>query len=465
MLKIFDTKTRKQEILRPETGNLLRMYTCGPTLYNFAHIGNLRTYVFEDLLRRAIRYFGMEVMQVMNLTDIDDKTIRGALQEKVALKTFTKRYGEAFFEDLKTLRIQRAEKYTAATDHLKEMIAMIEGLIEKNVAYVGEDGNVFFRISAFPTYGELSHLNLQDLKVGASKRVKNDEYDKENLSDFVLWKAYEPERDGDIYWESPWGKGRPGWHIECSAMAIAHLGETIDLHVGGVDNIFPHHENEIAQSEAYSGKTFARHWMHSAHLIVDGRKMSKSLGNFFTLRDLLEKGYSGREVRFLLLSTHYRKELNFTFDGLESARHSLRRIDDFLERLKETGGEESNHSTFLKEAHRKFDEALSEDLNISEALGVIFSFIREANTLMDQGRLSLGEREAIRALFIQFDTVLDLFTKESFSVPEIVKTLAKKREKARTDKDFALADQLRKEIASHGFLVEDSSAGTVFKKK
>ncbi|MBS0584747.1 MAG: cysteine--tRNA ligase [Verrucomicrobia bacterium] len=462
-LKIFDTKSRSKEALRPLTENVIRMYTCGPTIYNFAHIGNLRTYVFEDLLRRTIQYFGFGIFQVMNLTDIDDKTIHGAIKAKVSLKTFTQKYEEAFFQDLKTLRIQRAEKYTAATDHIPEMIEMIEKLIKKGSAYVSE-GSVFFRIAAFPTYGALSQLNLKDLKVGASNRVQNDEYDKENLADFVLWKGYEEERDGDIYWNSPWGKGRPGWHIECSVMAIKHLGETLDLHVGGVDNIFPHHENEIAQSECYTGKTFARHWMHASHLIVDGRKMSKSLGNFYTLRDLLEKGYTGREVRFLLLSTHYRKELNFTFEGLESAKHSLQRIDDFLKRLDEESGE-TYPLLALNEVDRKFTEALGDDLNISEAFGVIFSFIRETNSLLDQGKISFGEKQAIKALFLQFDAVLDLFTAEELSIPAVVEELARKREKARENKEWARADELRKEIALLGFLVEDAPSGSLLKKK
>ena len=332
-LKLYNTESREQEEIAPIDGRTIRMYTCGPTVYNFAHIGNFRTYVFEDLLRRTLKFFGFPVKQVMNLTDVDDKTIKGALDNGISLEAFTKPYKDAFFEDLKTLNIEPVEYYPAATEYIAEMISIIQGLMESGIAYRGHDDSIYFAIDKFPSYGRLSHLHLDQLRTGASNRVAADEYDKENACDFVLWKAYDPARDGQIYWESPFGKGRPGWHIECSAMAMKLLGESIDIHVGGVDNMFPHHENEIAQSECYSHRHFVEHWLHAEHLLVDHKKMSKSLGNFYTLRDLLKKGYTGPQVRYMLLQTHYRTQLNFTFAGLDGAVFTLERLADFVLRL------------------------------------------------------------------------------------------------------------------------------------
>jgi cysteinyl-tRNA synthetase len=333
LIKLYNTESRQKEEIAPLDGRVIRMYTCGPTVYNFAHIGNFRTYVFEDLLRRTIKFFGFPIKQVMNLTDIDDKTIKGAIENKISLDAFTKPFKEAFFEDLKTLGIEKVEHYPEATQYVPEMIAMIQKLLDKGIAYVGHDLSIYFAIAKFPSYGRLSHLQLDTLQAGASNRVSLDEYDKENASDFALWKSYDPERDGEIYWESPFGKGRPGWHIECSAMAIKLLGESIDIHVGGVDNMFPHHENEIAQSEACTCRQFVKHWLHSEHLLVDHKKMSKSLGNFYTLRDLLQKGYTGPQIRYLLMQTHYRTQLNFTLEGLSGAASTLERISDFIRRM------------------------------------------------------------------------------------------------------------------------------------
>lgn len=355
-LKLFNTETRQKEEIKAKEGRLLRMYTCGPTVYNYAHIGNFRTYVFEDLLRRTLKFFGFDVIQVMNLTDIDDKTIKGALLQGISLDEFTAPFKKAFFEDLKTLHIEPVEYYPAATDYIQEMIQIIERLVEKKVAYVGSDKSVYFAIRSFPSYGRLSHLELNELKIGASERVAADEYDKENASDFVLWKAYDPIRDGNIFWESPFGLGRPGWHIECSAMAMGLLGQSIDIHVGGVDNLFPHHENEIAQSESYSCCQFVRYWLHAEHLLVDHKKMSKSLGNFYTLRDLQAQGYEGKEIRYLLLQTHYRTQLNFTFTGLEASRSSLQRLFDLIARLK---------SIRQQKMHKALDLILEKALPVS----------------------------------------------------------------------------------------------------
>ncbi len=466
MLKVFDTKSRKLVELVPLDGKTIRMYTCGPTVYNYPHIGNLRTYVFEDLLRRVIKFFGMGVYQVMNLTDIDDKTIRGAIAKRVTLKEFTDVYTKAFFEDLDTLQVEKAEKYPAATEHVQEMIRMIETLIEKGIAYKTGDGDVFFRIAQFPKYGALSHLDLQSLKEGASKRVKNDEYDKESASDFALWKGYDKESDGEIYWDSPWGKGRPGWHIECSAMAIKYLGETLDLHLGGIDNMFPHHENEIAQSEGCTGKTFSRYWMHSEHLLVDGKKMSKSLGNFYTLRDLLAKGYKGREIRYMLLSTHYRTQLNFTFEGLEAARHSLKRIDDFLFRLKQI----QTTTTFsineeIELFKTAFRESLGEDLNIAIALGIIFDFIRKINTYCDAHKIGTSQVKEILTFFKELDQILAFLTHEEEAIPTHITEKAQNRLLARKAKNFSLADTLRKEVDALGYIIEDLPESFLIKKK
>ncbi len=330
MMNVYNSLTRRVEELKPLEGNEIRLYTCGPTVYNFAHIGNFRAYAFEDILRRVVQFNGMKIRQVMNLTDVDDKTIRGANAAGVALTDYTKTYKDAFFADLKKLNIQPAEVYPAATDHIPEMIALVQKLMDKGVAYQSEDGSVYFKVREFPGYGKLAHIDFDNQRTGL--RCAADEYDKENVGDFALWKAWE-ESDGPVGWDSPWGRGRPGWHIECSAMSMKYLGETFDLHTGGIDNLFPHHENEIAQAEAATGKEFVRTWMHCAHLRVNGEKMSKSAGNFFTLRDLLEKGYTGREIRYVLINAHYRTGLNFAFDALEDARKSLSRIDACVDRL------------------------------------------------------------------------------------------------------------------------------------
>ena len=333
-LKIYNTESRKKEEVLPLDGKTIHMYTCGPTIYHYAHIGNFRTYVAEDLLRRSLKLLGYQVIQAMNITDIDDKTIKAAIARKVSLHEYTRPYEEAFFEDLHSLNIEPVEYYPRATEYIEEMILIIQKLLELKIAYQGVDKSIYFSITKFPSYGRLSHLCLDQLEAGASNRMSEDEYEKENIADFALWKAYDPEKEQGIYWDSPFGPGRPGWHIECSAMAMKLLGSSIDIHAGGVDNMFPHHENEIAQSEAFSCSRFVKYWVHIEHLLIDHKKMSKSLGNFYTLRDLIAKGYEGRHIRYLLLQTHYRTQLNFTFRALEAARSSLQRIDDFIVRLK-----------------------------------------------------------------------------------------------------------------------------------
>lgn len=468
-LQLFNTATRKKEPFVPLVAGHVKMYTCGPTVYNYAHIGNFRTYVFEDLLRRTLKFLGFKVTQVMNLTDVDDKTIRGAIAKNITLEAFTQTYKDIFFEDLKTLGIEKVEHYPAATDYIEQMIQLVQALMQKGVAYVGGDGSVYFAINKFPSYGCLSHLHLHELKAGASERVQLDEYDKDHVADFVLWKSYDPQRDGNIYWESPFGKGRPGWHLECSAMAMALLGETLDIHVGGVDNMFPHHENEIAQSEAKTGKKFANLWMHSEHLVVDNKKMSKSLGNFFTLRDLLDKGFSGIEVRYMLLQTHYKTQLNFTFAGLEAVKHSLQRLNDFIQRLLEIHqpGRTGEVNAVVDRTLRHFAEALADDLNISEALAAVFELVREVNFLCDQNKVLTEDAAEILTTMKRINAVLGVmsFEKKAEVIPQELQEALEKRIQARKDKNWALSDQLRDYILSQGFVIEDTPAGARLKRK
>lgn len=468
LIKLFNTKTHQKELFRPKNSKV-KLYTCGPTVYDYAHIGNLRTYVFEDLLKRTLLFLGYEVHHVMNLTDVDDKTIRGAINKKISLNEFTQTYKDAFFEDLEALQILGADQYPCATDHIEEMIEMIETLLDKKIAYEGSDKSIYFSIEKFPKYGKLSHLNLEDLKSGGSNRVSNDEYDKENVTDFVLWKSYDEKRDGAIYWDSPFGKGRPGWHIECSAMAMKYLGETLDIHMGGVDNIFPHHENEIAQSECFSCKPFCPMWVHVEHLIVEGKKMSKSAGNFYTLRNLFEKGYKGSQVRYMLLQTHYKTQLNFTFEGLKGAGLSLDRIQNFISRLQQIEQEEKSYlriNELIEFCKIKFKDALFDDINISVCLSVIFDLIREVNAEIDKDSFCKSNAEKILSLLKHFNEVLGLLSFETVDdTPEELKDALEKRKIARSEKNWPEADRLRDFILDKGYIIEDSPKGAFLKKK
>jgi cysteinyl-tRNA synthetase len=463
-VRFYNSMTRTVEEFTPVQKGTAAMYTCGPTVYNFLHIGNLRTFLFEDLLHRWLRYRGYNVRQVMNLTDIDDKTIRDSRAQGMPLSEFTEIYKKAFFEDLKALNVAPAEVYPSATGHIPEMIGIIRTLIEKGYAYSTDDG-VYFKISAFDGYGKLAHLDKDSLRAGASGRVANDEYEKETVSDFALWKKWSPS-DGDVKWQSPWGEGRPGWHIECSAMSMKYLGETLDIHSGGIDNMFPHHENEIAQSEAATGKQFARYWLHSAHLIVEGEKMAKSKGNFFTLRDLLAKGYSARSIRYLLYTTHYRKPLNFTFDGIKGADAALKRIDDFLFTLgniKSEGAEDAEFVRMLTTQTEKFEAALDEDLNIAEGMGALFELIRAVNEGME--RVTKGFADRVLKFFGKADSVLGFlnFGKADDLTDEEHKMISE-RSDAKKGKDFARADELRKVLLDRGIEVRDTPDGTVWKR-
>ncbi len=462
---LYNTLSQKQE---PFTSKKkIHLYTCGPTVYHFAHIGNFRAYVFEDFLKRTLRYLGFSVVHVMNITDLDDKTILCAKEKGISLQEYTEPFTKAFFEDLEKLQIDPANFYPKATEYIPQMVEMIQILQEKGIAYTGKDGSVYFSIQKFPSYGKLSHFCLQELKEGASERIQQDEYEKDNASDFVLWKLYDPKRDGETFWQTPLGKGRPGWHIECSAMARAFLGDTIDIHCGGVDNIFPHHENEIAQTESCTGKLFARFWLHVEHLKVDNKKMSKSLGNFYTLRDLLQKGFSAREIRYMLLQTHYRTPLNFTFQEMEAVRISLKRLQDFIQRLLEKTEKETAEEvfSFLEKQETSFIKALQEDLNIAKALAILFDTMRQGNLFLEEKKLGVKGKKAFYAQLQKWDEVFAFLSFEEEKLPSSIQKLVEAREKARKEKDWAKSDILREEILQQGFFVEDTPQGIRVKKR
>jgi cysteinyl-tRNA synthetase len=457
-LRFTNTLSRQLEEFVPLdlAGKTVRLYTCGPTVYNHAHIGNFRAYVFEDLLQRHLEARGYDVLRVMNLTDVDDKTIRDSRKAGRALADFTAIYKAAFFEDLDALRIKRAQHFPAATDHIPKMIEMIGELERQGIAYQAEDRSVYFRIARFADYGKLAHLNLEELR--PSGRVSSDEYEKESIGDFALWKAWD-EADGDVRWESPWGPGRPGWHIECSAMATALLGPQIDIHCGGVDNIFPHHEAEIAQSECCTGQRFVKYWLHCAHLMVEGQKMAKSLGNFFTLRDLTAKGWTGREVRYVLLTVNYRLPLNFTFDGLAGARSALQRIDEWVTRLEQSSqGAENLGTTGLSAFEDSFFQCLDDDLNISGAMGQLFDLIRESNRAMNDHALDASSAKQLLACWQRINHVLR-FERCEVAIPLEVTSLVEERQAARAAKNWAESDHIRDSIAALGWIVKDTKDG------
>ncbi len=465
-LKITNTETKKKQIVVPSQGNGVTLYTCGPTVYAFAHIGNFRTFVAEDILRRAIRFFGYDVKQVMNITDVDDKTIRGAIEKKCSLSDYTKPFTDAFFEDLKELNIEKVEFYPRATEFIPHMIQMIKDLLDKGYAYVGQDESVYFSIKKFSEYGKLSHLKLDELLVNASEQNAQDEYTKEHASDFVLWKKYDPERDGVIFWESPFGKGRPGWHLECSSMAKTLLGDTIDIHGGGVDLIFPHHENEIAQSECCTGKHFVKIWFHVEHLLVNMKKMSKSLGNFYTLRDLLALGTSGKVVRYLLLGTHYRTQLNFTLHGLDAAKAAILRLNDFIRRLEEYEGTVSSIDIeiYLNEELKKFALAIGDDLNVPEALASVFEVVRTINGLCDEKKCTTQDTLKVLDFLKVVDSVLGVMNFQHEDIPKEITDLVEAREIARKEKNYARSDEIRKELTQKGYTLEDTPKGPRVKK-
>ncbi len=488
MIKFFNTLAGGKETFRPIVPGEVKMYTCGPTVYDFGHVGNARAYAFEDLLKRFLLSMGFKVIHIMNITDIDDKTIHGANAQGVDLNAYTQKYIDAFFADLDTLKIARADCYPRATEHIPEMVAIVKGLLQKGFAYE-KDGSVYFSIVKFPPYGRLSKVNREELRPG--QRLDLDEYEKESVQDFALWKA---KKEGEPFWETEIGPGRPGWHIECSAMSSKYLGETFDIHCGGVDNIFPHHENEIAQSEAFTGKPFVNYWLHCHHLIRDGEKMSKSRGNTITVPGILKVKDNPAALRLLLLSTHYRKTLNFTFEALAQAESSLNRINEFAGEVKYgtfPKGQTQAVAKIVKDAEKGFRQGLSDDLNISVAMTAVFNLVKKANTLIAQGKVKQKDAERLGRFVDSVDAVLKVVSPtrklrasaaatadakakptvtppphDKEAGPEITVEQLEKiqlREKARADKDFALADEIRRELQAGGIVLEDTKDGPRWK--
>ncbi|MBU0611613.1 MAG: cysteine--tRNA ligase [Armatimonadetes bacterium] len=464
MMKLFNSLTQREAEFMPQQPGVVTIYACGPTVYDFPHIGNLRTFLFGDILCRALRRAGLEVREVMNITDVDDKTIARSLREGVSLQEYTQRYTDYFLEDLKTLRIEPAWKYPKATEHIPQMIQIVQALMDKGHAYVSE-GSVYFKLDSFPRYGKLSGLTAEQRGAERLSRLDADEYDRENAQDFVLWKA---AREGEPSWDSPWGPGRPGWHIECSAMSMEYLGETLDIHVGGVDLLFPHHENEIAQSEAATGKPFVRWWMHGEHLLVDGLKMAKSLGNFYTLRDLLDRGIDPMAVRHQLLTAHYRHQLNFTVEGLEQSTQALKRLWDFVDRLAELQPAEEGNAlvaSAVARAQESFGAALDDDLNVPGAMGSVFELMREVNTPLQEGHLDAANVAAIQGFLEDADSVLGFIAHERQALDGDIEALIGERNQARRDRNFARADEIRDQLLADGIVLEDGPQGTRWRRE
>jgi len=470
-IRLHNTLTNRVEPLNPVHPGEVRIYTCGPTVYASAHIGNFRTFIFQDILRRFLRSQGYRVMQVMNVTDVDDRIIHSAAAAGVGIREYTEKYIQAFLEDIDALHIEMPEELVRATDHIDDMVALIERLQQKGLTYTS-DGSIYFRISKFPEYGKLSKIDLAGIQPGA--RVDVDQYEKENARDFALWKAPKP---GEHFWETRIGPGRPGWHIECSAMSMKYLGDTLDIHTGGVDLAFPHHENEIAQSEAATGKPFVRMWLHAEHLIIDGQKMSKSLGNIYTLRDLFAKGHKPSTIRFLLLSVPYRRQLNFTEDGLTQARNSVERLRNFVARLKAEqfpAGSNAEVQARIEKAEGEFDAGLANDINTAVALAAVFDIVRDINTAMDRGAFLQQDAPRAVAAMEKFDAVMALLADDDdeklrklgfggaarLSTGEIEALIAE-RIAAKKNRDFRRSDEIRQKLADSGILVEDTKDGTV----
>jgi cysteinyl-tRNA synthetase len=465
-LHLYNTLSGKVEEFAPSEDNTVRMYSCGPTVYDFGHIGNFRTFVAVDILRRVLKQSGFKLGHVMNITDVDDKIIRNAARENKSVEDYTKKYEEAFWEDMGRLRLQRPEHVVHATRYIAEMAEYIHKLEEKGFAYRTEDGSYYFRIAKFPEYGKLSKKDFQGMEVGA--RVDVDEYEKDDARDFALWKAPKP---GEASWESVIGPGRPGWHIECSVMSMKYLGPSFDLHAGGEDLIFPHHENEIAQSEALTGKTFARFWMHVRFLLVEGKKMSKSEGNFFTLRDLLDKGYKATSIRYLLTSVPYTKQLNFTFDGLKGAVQSVNRLRDFKSRIemaKLAAGKNDSVQALAAKTKKEMTAGLEDDLNTARALGAMFDMVHYANIAYDRGELREDDRGPLLDALRQFDEIFDVLKEDAADgkiSDEEINRLVDERNAAKKARNFARADQIRAELLAQDVILEDTKDGVRWKRK
>ena len=464
-IQFYNTERKRKEPFHPLKPNEVSLYTCGPTVYDYAHIGNFRAYVFEDLLKRYLTFRGFAVKHVMNLTDVEDKIIRMAREKEISIEAHTAPFIESFFEDLNTLNVERAECYPRATEHIEEMIALIRSLQEKGHTYE-RDGSIYYKISTFPTYGRLSGIRLGEVKVGA--RIDADEYDKEDARDFVLWKA---RKEGEHYWSTELGEGRPGWHIECSAMSMRYLGEQLDIHCGGEDNIFPHHENEIAQSESVTGRRFVNTWLHCRHLMVDGEKMSKSKGNFYTLRDLVQKGHSPMAIRYFLVSSHYRSPINLTEEALQAAHAAWSRIMDFCNRLEELAGAAHTAAPCeaLEEQNRRcleqFTAHLDDDLDSPRALAALFDFIREANKILDTTPVSPRQGREVLEMMQRLDRVLGVMKREAGILDEEIERMIQERQEARKRKDYARADAIRDALAQQGVILEDTREGMRWKRR
>jgi cysteinyl-tRNA synthetase len=468
-LKLFNTLSRSVEEFVPvePSGKRVGIYCCGPTIHDFSHIGNFRTCVFSDLVRRYLQFKGFDVHHVMNITDVEDKIIQRVHDSNGALRDYTAKYETAFFEDFDALNCLRPQQTPRATEHIADIIALIEKLAARGIAYRASDGSVYFSIEKYQAagghYGQLLKLNFEAMRPG--ERVASDEYAKDAVSDFALWKARAPS-DGAIFWPSPWGEGRPGWHIECSAMSMKALGPSFDIHLGGEDLIFPHHEDEIAQSEGAGaqvpGRRFVKYWLHGAHLLVEGRKMSKSLGNFLTVRDLVAQGFSGREIRYALLQAHYRESFNFTLEGLRGGRTALARLDECLGKLRETA--ENSTAPADPALIAQFTAAMDEDLNISGAWGAIFEWVRESNRLMGAGQMTPAQAAAGVAAWNSMDSVFGITKLEETGVPTALQALLEQREAARKAKDFKRADAIRTELKAQGWAIEDTAKGARLKR-
>jgi cysteinyl-tRNA synthetase len=464
-LKMFNTLARSVQTFTPldPRGKKVGLYCCGPTVYDYAHIGNWRTFVFADLVRRHLEFNGFDVTHVMNITDVEDKIIRRVLEQKTTLAAFTGPYEAAFLADLQTLGCRAPHHKPRATEHIPQILALIEKLVARGIAYLAPDGSVYFSIDKYRgggcQYGQLLKLNFDEMRAG--ERVKSDEYAKESVADFALWKARVPE-DGEVFWPSPFGEGRPGWHIECSAMSMAILGPEFDLHLGGEDLIFPHHEDEIAQSEGATGRPFVKYWLHGAHLLVEGKKMSKSLGNYFTLRDLLAKGYTGREVRQLLLSAHYRETFNFTLEGLAGAKTALTRIDECVAKVRDLAA--GNSAAPDGELIGAFQSALDDDLNISAAWGTVFEWVRQTNRALADNSLTVAEASSALAAWEKINTVLGIGLAAENEAPPELTALIVERQAARQARDFKRSDAIRDELKARGWIIEDSPKGQRLKK-
>ena len=458
--RFYNTINRKKVEFEPITPGTVKLYTCGPTVYDTAHIGNFRTFIFEDLLKRFLVFKGYEVYHVMNITDVDDKTIKRAITEEITINELTLKYTEEFMNDIKSLKILPADKYPRATDHIDEMIKMIQALEENGYAYETEDHSVYFRLDAYDSYGQLTQIDLTQQRV--NERIINDEYSKDNPQDFALWKARDDD-DGKIYWESPWGRGRPGWHIECSAMSIKYLGNHFDIHCGGVDNIFPHHENEIAQSVSATQEPFVNYWMHSEYLQIQGDKMSKTLGNYYKISDLISEGFTAEEIRFTLLNAHYRSKLDFSLKQKQEARTTIQRITDFQQRLLELKDSSETESS-IPDEFEEFVAALDDDLDTPKAFAIFFGWIRSMNKLLDRGEFKFSQINGGLDFIDKFDDLFAIIP-DAESIPQNIYDLIKKREKARLKQDWKTADKIRNQLYQEGWLLADSPSGPKVRSK